>query len=793
MARRLLLVAVLGTASAIWPFGATINQDPPTPHPDAVPLGQQATLSRTQLGDAVSVEAAFRDAGALVSSGDVIIDARTAATAARAFVDAGQWSSFVAATSDEPAAFVLKGTTWTDQAPAIIRTAALQASKALEARREQFVASLAKQPGLAKLPRRVVRGEVHVALHAAASSTKRCFAHGEGDLDVDGVAFTAVAAAALSGELVRVSSQGSRTQEWRAATLGATDALITAGAPLPILTNGRLQAASHKLVPDEVADVVTVAVLWFVEGGVEPQVKVDWATTDGPLVQIDKYGPPAYASSLPECATLEARSLRIRARLNGDMGSAYVGHATRPCDYETFNDFVEVACSKASAETIGRNDLAGDSTGLPLVRVEEATCLAHEGARALDARGNRLVSISDLLQLARSEAGVVGYPARFVTSRTSWDTRAAADVWLVPSTVHFVWPTVRTGHVTKTDLHCPETGADAGHASIITTLSMRPQVFRISQFMHQSETEALIERNRPRIKPSEVGLVGRAGDKTRTSTNAWDTSSPTARDVIGRAFRLLKIDAQRKLEDGLQVLHYDKLQWYKPHVDYFTQRNAGGGGADDDAFSNAVPAERNGTNRFATVFLYLNDAAEGGETVFPLSDSHATYKGGKLTTPGTNRTVGFIRDSDAAWVCSSESEALRVTPRTGDSVLFYSQRGDASLDGYSLHGSCPMVAGEKWAANLWVWNRPRDEIDRAKSKAKNSGGLSVSFQNAGAAEVELFWADGTDLALQGRIAPGQSVDVNTYASHKFVAKAGGAELGSYVMRKGQAAVVRIGG
>ena len=49
------------------------------------------------------------------------------------------------------------------------------------------------------------------------------------------------------------------------------------------------------------------------------------------------------------------------------------------------------------------------------------------------------------------------------------------------------------------------------------------------------------------------------------------------RDVIGRAFRLLKIDAQRKLEDGLQVLHYDKTQWYKPHVDYFTQRNAGGG------------------------------------------------------------------------------------------------------------------------------------------------------------------------------------------------------------------------
>ena len=48
-----------------------------------------------------------------------------------------------------------------------------------------------------------------------------------------------------------------------------------------------------------------------------------------------------------------------------------------------------------------------------------------------------------------------------------------------------------------------------------------------------------------------------------------------------------------------------------------------------------------------------------------------------------------------------------------------------------------MVEGEKWAANLWVWNRPRDEIDRAKSKARGSNGLSVVFKNTGSDEVEL--------------------------------------------------------
>ena len=128
--------------------------------------------------------------------------------------------------------------------------------------------------------------------------------------------------------------------------------------------------------------ILTIAVLWYMDGDLEPVNKVEWQTTDGPLTVIDKYGPPAFPSDLQECSTLEARSLRIRARLNGDFGSAYVGHATRPCDYDTFDDFLEIACEKASSETIGRNDLAGDATGQPLSKADEATCLAADGARA---------------------------------------------------------------------------------------------------------------------------------------------------------------------------------------------------------------------------------------------------------------------------------------------------------------------------------------------------------------------------------------------------------------------------
>ena len=126
-----------------------------------------------------------------------------------------------------------------------------------------------------------------------------------------------------------------------------------------------------------------------------------------------------------------------------------------------------------------------------------------------------------------------------------------------------------------------------------------------------------------------------------------------------------------------------------------------------------------------------------------------------------------------------------MSPRTGDSVLFYSQRGDASLDGYSLHGSCPMGDGEKWAANLWVWNRPRDAIDKAKAKAK--AGIECVFTNKASSKVALYWDDGGDLAPQGDIPPGQGVTINTFPTHKFTAFLGdkdGARLGSWTMRQG---------
>jgi len=51
---------------------------------------------------------------------------------------------------------------------------------------------------------------------------------------------------------------------------------------------------------------------------------------------------------------------------------------------------------------------------------------------------------------------------------------------------------------------------------------------------------------------------------------------------------------------------------------------------------------------------------------------------------------------------------LAVRPNSARAVLFYSQHPDGSPDESSKHGGCPVLHGEKWAANLWVWNGPRN-------------------------------------------------------------------------------------
>lgn len=81
-------------------------------------------------------------------------------------------------------------------------------------------------------------------------------------------------------------------------------------------------------------------------------------------------------------------------------------------------------------------------------------------------------------------------------------------------------------------------------------------------------------------------------------------------------------------------------------------------------------------NRFVTVFIYLNECPEGGETVFPYSKS-------RLVT-------GIKRDG-----MDECSEGLAVPPTKLFASMFYSQTPLNEVDPSSLHGGCPPHEGVK--------------------------------------------------------------------------------------------------
>lgn len=119
-----------------------------------------------------------------------------------------------------------------------------------------------------------------------------------------------------------------------------------------------------------------------------------------------------------------------------------------------------------------------------------------------------------------------------------------------------------------------------------------------------------------------------------------------------------ELPTKKQTCEALQLVHYDKKQEYTAHHDF-------GYSAIDDPHEGA---------RFATILFYLNEGMKGGETSFP------------------------------RWVNAESFRELKVVPKAGKAVLFYSQLPDGNMDDFSQHAAKPIIDGEKWLINLWVWD-----------------------------------------------------------------------------------------
>ncbi|XP_019419525.1 PREDICTED: probable prolyl 4-hydroxylase 6 [Lupinus angustifolius] len=210
----------------------------------------------------------------------------------------------------------------------------------------------------------------------------------------------------------------------------------------------------------------------------------------------------------------------------------------------------------------------------------------------------------------------------------------------------------------------------------VTQLSWHPRAFLYKGFLSEKECDHLINMARDKLEVTTVADIetGKAILSTaRTSSGMFlfKSQDKVIADIEARIATWTFLPYENG--EGMQILRYEHGQKYEPHFDYLLDKLN----------------QQFGGHRIATILMYLSNVKRGGETVFPNSDP-------TLSQP-----------KDESWSeCAKMGYAVK--PKKGDALLFFNLLPNATIDNRSLHGSCPVIEGEKWSATKWIHVRDFD-------------------------------------------------------------------------------------
>jgi prolyl 4-hydroxylase len=244
-----------------------------------------------------------------------------------------------------------------------------------------------------------------------------------------------------------------------------------------------------------------------------------------------------------------------------------------------------------------------------------------------------------------------------------------------------MWPGVFEGYRRRLP------GFPADRPVILKTLTLTPLLFEVEgSFLSDWECDDIQALAKPHMTDSAVSLMDH--DKGKEATE-WRTSqtyflqrknNPMLEKIDERVSNLLKISIE--YQEEAQILRYGTTQYYAGHHDFFDPYFY-----QNDERTQAL-TDGGLKNRIATVFWYLSDVSEGGETIF-------------LRARGS-------RSSKSHYDCS-DTAGLKVKPKKGKVIFWYNLKFDGQLDHDSLHGGCPVEGKDvKWSANKWIWNSPQN-------------------------------------------------------------------------------------
>ncbi|XP_058772831.1 probable prolyl 4-hydroxylase 9 [Vicia villosa] len=218
-------------------------------------------------------------------------------------------------------------------------------------------------------------------------------------------------------------------------------------------------------------------------------------------------------------------------------------------------------------------------------------------------------------------------------------------------------------------LQAGESGDDFITSIPFQMLSWSPRILYFPNFASEKQCESIIETAKAGgLRRSNVATESGISDiRTSYGTSISASEDKTGvldaiEEKIARATKLPRSHGEK-----FSILRYRVGQKYNPHYDSYYTAEEG----------------PQGSRRVVSFLVYLTDVSEGGETNFPYEN-------------GLNMDRGYQ---------FKDCVGLKIKPRKGDGILFYSMFPNGTMDRTSLHGSCPVIKGEKWVATKWVWNQ----------------------------------------------------------------------------------------
>eukprot|EP00729_Bicosta_minor_P007850 gene7850-5504_t len=189
------------------------------------------------------------------------------------------------------------------------------------------------------------------------------------------------------------------------------------------------------------------------------------------------------------------------------------------------------------------------------------------------------------------------------------------------------------------------------------------------------------------VREAEYAYFTRAGQHRRPTATPQFLPASMSVTVLSEDPPVYRVDnflcdaeIQDILKVGKPLLQTSKLQVERGgHVDA-ALRSQSFGDHTDFFLPGATDGDLNSGQRVFTCFLYLNDDFDGGETIFPL----------------LNLTVVPKKGSMVLW-----RNVLRKGKGKGKGG-----KDTAAVDGRTVHRGNPVLDGVKYAANLWVVERP---------------------------------------------------------------------------------------